>query len=53
MNPSIQYFLSSHFAGYLDHRMLSELGLTPGQAQMLRTFAVRTIDEYVAAEEAQ
>jgi hypothetical protein len=31
--------------------MLSELGLTPAQAEMLRAFADRTIDAYVAAEE--
>jgi hypothetical protein len=31
--------------------MLSDLGLTPGQAEMLRCFAQETIDRFVAAAE--
>jgi hypothetical protein len=37
---------------YPDDRMLSDLGLTPGQSFMLRAFAERVIDELVSGEEA-
>ena len=35
---------------YPDQRMLSDLGLTPGQAEMLRCFAQDTIERLVADE---
>jgi hypothetical protein len=37
---------------YPDGRSLTDLGLTPGQAEMLRKYADRTVDELCLAAEA-
>jgi hypothetical protein len=39
--------------GYPDARMLSDLGLTPGQSHMLRHFADAKIDEAVFLDSSQ
>lgn len=41
----IDHSTSPFIAGYPDERMLSDLGLTPAQAHMLRYFANRVIED--------
>jgi hypothetical protein len=47
----IDHLTSPFIAGYPDERMLSDLGLTPAQAHMLRFFADKAIadaEAYIA-----
>jgi hypothetical protein len=49
----INHLTSPFIAGYPDERMLSDLGLTPAQAHMLRVFAdkaIADVDAYLEDE---